>query len=214
MLVFIGVLNAISSYYYISKERDNIQKIAQLINPFLEDLDQLNDLIIESKMYTTNWVHVPNSIEDKAKLDSIQRIKYPLLKAGITEKSKILKESFKNYSNANNIQLIFTDLDELIEVQKAVMQTLASFDDYENPGKKFMAEDIIESQLFPQTQEALSKLNVLTIEIRRNSDELKQSILQDSERRAKILIFFSVSLVLSITSFISIDGFLIFTDIK
>ncbi|MFN5712634.1 MAG: histidine kinase dimerization/phosphoacceptor domain -containing protein [Bacteroidota bacterium] len=198
MLVFIGVLNAISSYYYISKERDNIQKIAQLINPFLEDLDQLNDLIIESKMYTTNWVHVPNSIEDKAKLDSIQRIKYPLLKAGITEKSKILKESFKNYSNANNIQLIFTDLDELIEVQKAVMQTLASFDDYENPGKKFMAEDIIESQLFPQTQEALSKLNVLTIEIRRNSDELKQSILQDSERRAKILIFFSVSLVLSI----------------
>ena len=59
-------------------------------------------------------------------------------------------------------------------------------------------EDIIESQLFPQTQEALSKLNVLTIEIRRNSDGLKQSILKDSERRAKILIFFSVSLVLSI----------------
>ena len=65
MLVFIGVLNAISSYYYISKERDYIQKIAQLINPFLEDLDQLNDLIIESKMYTTNWVHVPNSMKTK-----------------------------------------------------------------------------------------------------------------------------------------------------
>jgi hypothetical protein len=178
-LVFIGVLNAISSYYYISKERVNIQKIAQLINPFLEDLDQLNDLIIESKMYTTNWVHVPNSIEDKAKLDSIQKIKYPLLKADITDKSKILKESFKNYSNTNNIKLIFKDLDELIEVQKEVMQTLASFDDYENPRKKFMAEDIIESQLFPQTQKALSKLNILTNEIRLGSDELKQSILQD-----------------------------------
>jgi hypothetical protein len=32
------------------------------------------------------------------------------------------------------------------------MITLACFDDYENPNKKFKAEDIIETFLFPKTQ--------------------------------------------------------------
>lgn len=198
ILAFIGLLNAVSSYYYISKDRGNIQKITELINPYLEDLDHLNDLFIESKMYTTNWVHVPNSFEDKAKLDSIQRIKYPAIKVAILKKSKILEENFSDYSNLGDIQPIFKDLDTLIKVQQKVMAKLANFDDYEKPGKKFEAEDIIESQLFPQTENALGKLHALTHDIRRSSDLLKQSILKDSQRITNLLIFLSVCLVLFI----------------
>ena len=195
ILIMVVSLNAIINYYYISKDRRNIQKITELINPFLYDLDRLNDLIIESKMYTTNWVHVPNSVEDKAKLDSIQRFTYPKLKKSILTKTEILKHNFSDYSGMSDMDPIFKDLDELIQVQKKIMRTLATFDDYENPNIKFEAEDIIETSLFNKTQNILSKLNIITKEIETKSDQLKLSILQDSHRITNIMIFLSILLI-------------------
>ena len=209
-LIIIVIVNAIFNYYYISKDKKNIEKITELINPYLDDLDRLNKMIVESKMYTTNWVHVPNSVEDKAKLDSIQKYIYPELKTAILSKTKILQVNFSDYSDLPEINPLFKDLDALILVQKKVMKTLSCFDDYENPNKKFEAEDVIESYLFPDTQQLLSKLNFVSLSIKKKSDELKQSVLNDSRRITNILILLSIFLI----AFLIISIYIIIVNIR
>jgi len=195
LLILVVIINAIINIYFINKDRNNIQKITELINPYLNDLNRLNKNIIESKMYTTNWVHVPNSLEDKAKLDSLQKFIYPEIKSSLTDKTKVLKDNFPDYKAIPDIQPIFNDIDKLIQAQKKVMITLACFDDYENPNKKFKAEDIIETFLFPKTQLILSRLTTITNDVEKASDELKQSILNDSKLITNILIFLSLLLI-------------------
>jgi two-component sensor histidine kinase len=195
LLLIIVTINAIVNFYFISKERKNIQKITEQINPYLHNLHQLEELIIESKMYTTNWVHVPNSLEDKAKLDSLQTFMYPIIKTSLLTKTKELQVNFPDYSTIPDIEPLFKEMEQLIIVQKKVMHTLANFDDYENPNKKFEAEDNIESYIFPVTQQLLNDLSLITKEIQLKSDDLKQSILNDSQRLSNIMIFLSILLI-------------------
>jgi len=172
LLIFVVIVNAIINIYFIYKDRNNIEKITEFINPYLNDLNRLNKTIVESKMYTTNWVHVPNSVEDKAKLDSLQKFIYPEIKSNLIAKTKVLKDKFPDYKAIENIEFIFKDLDKLIQAQKKVMITLACFDDYENPNKKFKAEDIIESFLFPKTQLILTRLTIITREVEKSTNDL------------------------------------------
>jgi two-component sensor histidine kinase/methyl-accepting chemotaxis protein len=204
LLIFVVIVNAIINIYFIYKDRNNIEKITEFINPYLNDLNRLNKTIVESKMYTTNWVHVPNSVEDKAKLDSLQKFIYPEIKSNLIAKTKVLKENFPDYKAIENIEFIFKDLDKLIQAQKKVMITLACFDDYENPNKKFKAEDIIESFLFPKTQLILTRLTIITREVEKSTNDLTQSILNDSKRITNILIFLSLLLIIFIVLSIEI----------
>lgn len=198
LLIFVVVVNAIINIYFINKDRNNIQKITELINPYLNDLSRLNKTIVESKMYTINWIYVPNSVEDKAKLDSLHKFIYPKIKSSLISKTKVLQDNFPGYKAIPEIQPIFKDLEKLIQAQKKVMITLASFDDYENPNKKFKAEDIIESFLFPKTELILTKLTTITNDVEKTSYELKQSILKDSKRITNILIILSLLLIVFI----------------
>lgn len=195
LLIFVVIVNAIINIYFINKDRNNIQKITELINPYLNDLNRLNKTIVESKMYTINWIYVPNSIEDKEKLDSLQKFIYPKIKSSLTHKTKVLKFNFPDYNSIPDVQPIFNDIDKLILAQKKVMITLARFDDYENPNKKFKAEDIIETFLFPKSQLILSKLTTITNDIEKTSNELKQSILNDSRKITNVIIFISLLLI-------------------
>lgn len=209
-LILVVIFNALVNYYYISKDRKNVEKITELINPFLNDLDRLNDMIIESKMYTTNWVHVPNSVDDKAKLESIHRVVYPEIKQSILNRVSLLNLNFSGYSDLTDINPIFNDIDELVGIQKKVMKTLASFDDYENPNIKFEAEDILETTLFNNTQVILSNLNLIIKDTEKKSEELKKSILKDSHRITNIIIFLSIVLIL----FIIISVYIIIVNIR
>ena len=210
VLLCIVVFNALINYYYISKDRDNIRKITELISPYIEELDQLNEMIIESKMYATNWVHVPNYNEDKLKLDSIHKIAYPRLKSELIKKTDLLRSNYSELLKSNQLGGIFRDVDSLVLLQNSVMKLLADFDDYENPSKKFKAEDIIESSIFPSTQHILSHLRKISTEIKITSGELKQSILTDSGRITNIMIVLSFALVF----FIAFSIYIIVVNIR
>lgn len=210
LLLLVVILNSIINYRYLAKERENIQKITDIINPYIDNIDQLQELIIKSKMYTTNWVYVQNYLEDKIKLDSLHQFEYPELAISLKKQTNILRRSSRDYSNLDDIEPVLNHFDSLIFLQKRIMKTLDKFDDYENPQKKFEAEDLLESLLFPKTEHVLTELKVINMITGKRSKELKQSIIDDSYRLSNILIVLSFSLI----AFLCLSIYIIIASIR
>jgi len=95
---------------------------------------------------------------------------------------------------------------DLIKVEKDIMSTLVTFDDYENPQKKFKCEELIESEVLPRTQIIMNKLKGLIKRNREQAAALNAEIEQDSSRMTNIMLGASIGLfvfILLAVSFIS-----------
>ena len=97
-IIFIVIVKTGLNIYLTNKQIANIEKISTIINPYIDNLDELSDILIESKMYATNWVHLPNEIDDKKSLDSLHKFRYNQAKHKIA--NYILK--FKDKQNTIN----------------------------------------------------------------------------------------------------------------
>jgi hypothetical protein len=66
-------------------------------------------------------------------------------------------------------------VDTLLNVQKeSIMANLQSFENYEDPLTKLLAEDAIESQIIPRTSDLISRLN--RIAAKQNQVTLKSDV--------------------------------------
>src|SRR3954471_19440033 len=89
VVISISVFNAIYSSVNISRNQDSTSRIMTVDIPSLQKLENMNLLITRSKMYTTNWVYLPNNADDKERLRQLHNVEFPELKKSI---SKLMKE--------------------------------------------------------------------------------------------------------------------------
>lgn len=155
VVIGISVFNAIYSSLNISRNQDVTTKIMTVEIPSLQSLENMNLLVTKAKMYTTNWVYLQGNKEDKEKLKELQAIEYPELKGNILA----LMTLWNDQENADSVQQIFTHFEKLMVYQKQIMSTLVTFDDYEDPMKKFSSEEIIENQILPASTNIITQLN-------------------------------------------------------
>src|SRR5437868_2328103 len=80
VVIGVSVFNAIYSSVKISENQEAANRIMTVDIPSLQKLEEMNLLITKSKMYTTNWLYLPENSEDKDKLRVIQNVEYPELK--------------------------------------------------------------------------------------------------------------------------------------
>src|ERR1700745_3668645 len=125
LVIFIVLVNVIFNYYIIQKNKATIQQMTEVINPYIASLEELNLLVTESKMYATNWVYLQNSIEDKKSLDSLHKFHHPQVK----ERLSSFFDKLDKKTDKDSLQYVFKKFEELIEVEKGIMNTLVSFDD-------------------------------------------------------------------------------------
>lgn len=156
-------------------------KITNQYTPSVSALQQLNNLVIRSKMLITNWVNVQIENEDKGKLKILIKDEYPELKKNLNalavEWNKDDKES---------IGTIFTWLDELVANHEYIMSQLNSFDSYENlqkndPGTWLELRNSVEdadSDLNSKTRNILNKLAALIGQQHEQSDLKNVEMLQ------------------------------------
>lgn len=202
LVIGIVVANIGFNYFIIRNNKARIAEMTEVINPYIESLEKFKLIVTESKMYTTNWVYLQNSIEDKVSLDSLHKIQFPALKKKLD--SQLLK--FNNTTDGDSLVDAFIKFYALIKIEKEVMGTLVSFDDYENPQKKFKCEELIESEVLPQTQAIMNKLKGLIKRNREQAAILNAEIQEDSNRMTNIMLGASIGLFVFImiaVSFIS-----------
>jgi len=144
--------------------------------PSLQMLENVNLLAIRSKMYTTNWVYLQSDREDKEKLKSVHESEYPQLKGDLLATMTL----WDNNTQQDTLKSVFKNFDELIVYEKQIMNSLVKFDDYEDPVKKFGAEEILETQILPRSTEIISTLNKVITSRRMQADASHNLMIQSS----------------------------------
>lgn len=152
---------------------------SEIIRPTQDAINEFNLLVTRSKMYATNWVYLQTYEEDKKALRELKTYGYPALK----EKINDLMPLWESDSQKVLMDSAFNMFERMLKDQEdGIMSQLVSFDNYEDPVTKLLAEDVVVNQIIPQSSKIialLSKIQERQQAINEASDEeISQSVKQ------------------------------------
>ena len=174
-LIFVFSINAVVSVITINDSKKTIQETAEIIDPSAKAIEDFLLMTKESKMLITNWVYLQNNQEDKDALKELQNFRYPALKDELQELTMYWSDKEKQI-----IDSVFTNFDELIEIEQEIMTTLISFEDYEDPMLKLVGANIVEDEVLPSISELEKQLSTLSEIKQAQADEAQASIISAS----------------------------------
>lgn len=177
VVIGISVFNAIYSSLNISRNQKITTKITTVEFPSLNAIEDMSQLVTRSKMYATNWVYLQGNREDRERLKTLQETEYPRQKRDIQQ----LMTKWSEKGAADTMNLIFQEFEKLIVFQKEMMSTLVTFEDYEDPMKKFSAEEMLESRIIPSASAIIASLDRLT-SIKNQTAEQHHVLMTNSSR--------------------------------
>ncbi len=149
------MINAIMTNIILRNNNRLSDSISKELNPSLKALDDFKMMLLESKMYTTNWVFLRYKEGDKRQLKKLHNRDYAALKSRINSYSN--PETSK--AGIDGMQKVFAEFEELIEIEKKIMLSLQAFKDYDNPVVKLEAERKVEDDILPRTGALMNSLN-------------------------------------------------------
>ncbi|UXP30794.1 methyl-accepting chemotaxis protein [Reichenbachiella agarivorans] len=175
VLILVIVFNVIYTSLTLSTSINVLNTISQDVNPTLKTLGDFNQLIKDAKAYSTNWVYISTYEKDKEKLQEIHNTVYP------EQKTKILSmiDQLELEEERMEITSIIDSFDAILTDQKTIMETLQSALDYEDPMMVFICEDLIESNIIPQSDELIDRLDA-TIKIKNEQSDMLKETMQSS----------------------------------
>ncbi len=183
----------------LNSSRDINDKITNQYTPSVSALQQLNNLVIRSKMLIANWVNVQTENDDKGKLKILIKEEYP----GLKKTLNALAQEW-NKDDKESIGSIFNLQDELVANYEYIMSQLNSFDSYENlkkndPGTWLELKNSVEdadSDLNIKTKSILDKLSALIAQQREQSDLKNIEMLQSFSFLKKVVQGLGIMLLL------------------
>jgi PAS domain S-box-containing protein len=154
LLVSLFIINAIITFISIDYNKKLSKHIAEVIDPSLQSMEKLHDMMVQSKMYTTNWIFLRANQDDKNALVKIHSTDYPLLKL---ELEKCVAD-WVNKNWVDSLQNVMSGFEELEILEKNIAGSLNKFEDYDDPVIKFGAEEMLENIVLPRTTELMTSL--------------------------------------------------------
>jgi hypothetical protein len=122
--------------------------------PSHEAVQEFTMLTVKSKVLITSWVYLQTLQEEKTTLRTLHNADYPFLQKRI----KTLMLSWDN-GLQEDMDLVFVKFDSLLMLQQqGVMANLMTYENYEDPVVKFMAENALESEIIPLANEIIVQL--------------------------------------------------------
>lgn len=155
ILIVLFVANA-SIIFLTGNKIDNVVKTSsESIRPSKDAINEFILMVTQSKMLITNWVYLQTNSDDKQALRQIKDFDYPALKEKITKLMPAWQDSQRVMMDT-----VFHKFDGMLKLaEENVINKLVSFENYEDPLTKLLAEDAIESQIIPQSAEMIKKLD-------------------------------------------------------
>src|SRR5579863_3612735 len=83
LFVALFVLNGLITIIILNDNKRSAERLSGVIDPSLQGMDDFKKVMLESKMYITNWVFLRYSQDDKDHLVKLQATDYPQLRARI-----------------------------------------------------------------------------------------------------------------------------------
>ncbi|MBI2967577.1 MAG: SpoIIE family protein phosphatase [Bacteroidetes bacterium] len=194
VVIFIALFNAVFAFFIMNQNKQRITRVINVINPYTQLLESFNLMVTESKMYSTNWVYLLRSIEDKKQLRILHDNRYPALKKELLSHMLLVDKK----QDMDTLLFIFDRFEKLLEKEWEIMTTLLSYDDYQNPLKKFTSEDIVESEVLPRTDSIKTVLDRLIRVNRQESEVMRNGMIDSFNRLITSVIAISVGMLVMI----------------
>jgi PAS domain S-box-containing protein len=157
LLVCLFVLNGIVTVHTINNNKKLSVHLSGVIEPSLQAMKDLEDMLVASKMYTTNWVFLRFSQEDKKLLKRLHDSGY----AAIKTKLNSLSSQWKNKNNVDSLNSVLAGFEKLLAIEKSIMSSLKEFRDYDDPVIKLEAERKVEEEILPRTTALINSLQAI-----------------------------------------------------
>jgi signal transduction histidine kinase/CheY-like chemotaxis protein len=201
IVIAIALVNAVISTYTIKQSQNITSEIVNNTNPSLDALSKMNLLVTKSRMLITNWVYLPYNNADKDSLRSLNNNEYTVLRARLFA----LMSSWDDKAQSKQVQNLFFRYDEIVAHQTKIMRQLNTFEDYQDPVKKFAAEDILEREIIPMSEELTHTLSTLL------QSQTKAALIKQDEMlyRFNTLVILVLGIALLIIGSILFAGFVI-----
>jgi PAS domain S-box-containing protein len=185
---------------------DNVVRGSKdIYRPSKDAINEFILLVTRSRMLVTNWVYLQTNSEDKTALRQLQDSDYPALR-------KRIENLARNWDSEQRLRMdtVFNYFDSLVNIEReSIMANLQSFENYEDPTIKFMAENSIESEVIPLTNELISRLTIIAKmqgEVTEKSDQAVIDAINTLKTLTLILggIFLAVAIISAIYLVLSI----------
>jgi signal transduction histidine kinase/CheY-like chemotaxis protein len=148
VVIAIAIVNAVFSTYTIKKSHNITSELVNNTNPSLNSISRFNLLVTRSRMLATNWVYLPNNQSDKDSLKQLNNYSYIELRGRL----KGLMTHWQDTAHAAKMDRIFKEYDILTGYHSQIMRQLITFEDYQDPVKRFAAEEILEREIIPRSE--------------------------------------------------------------
>lgn len=158
VLIVAYLVGASLAFYQSARSKALTEKVFANTQPSLSELENLNQLITESKMYSTNWIFLPAKSVEKRRLKDLHGHHIPKSKKNL----RALSLQWKT-SDRDMLDSICNQLDTLILEQKKIMNDLVAFSDYEDPFIRANAEYNLEEFVLPLSERILADVQVLLV---------------------------------------------------
>jgi PAS domain S-box-containing protein len=160
ILIVLFIINGVIIFRKGNVIDNVVNSSSQVYRPSQDAIKDFILMVTRSKMLVTNWVYLQTNQEDKNALKLLQDNEYPSLQEKITK----LMTTWDSDSQRRHMDTVFLKFDTLLTVQKeSIMANLQSFEHYEDPLTKLLAEDAVESQVIPRTTDLINRLNRIAI---------------------------------------------------
>ncbi len=199
LLVFFFLVNGIITVTILDKNKILSSQIATVIDPATQTIIEFNQIIIESKMLSTNWVFIRSNKEDKDALLKLHAVRYPKIKAKLHYLAPKLFDKQVN----DSLKIVFNKFENLIKVQKVIISRLSSFENYDDAFTRMEMEMKVEDEIIPQTNSILKAMKYVTSEEQTIRLAANNKLEQSSATLRKILLSLAL-IVIAIGTLFSI----------
>src|ERR1700722_11947446 len=77
LLVILFAVNGAASIITLHNNKKLSENVSNVIDPSLQSMEDFEDILVQSKMYTTNWVFLRSNQQDRDALTKLHAIDYP-----------------------------------------------------------------------------------------------------------------------------------------
>jgi len=155
LFVALFVINGVITVITLNSNKRSAERLSGVIDPSLQAMEDFKKMLLESKMYITNWVFLRYSQDDKEHLKKLHASDFAELKTRLDA----CAGQWKSVDWVDSLHKIYTGFNRLLFIERTIMSSLKEFKDYDDPVIKLEAEREVEDEILPRTAALINDLN-------------------------------------------------------
>src|SRR5579859_334604 len=183
LFVAMFMINGAITIITLNNNKRSSNILSRVIDPSLQAMDDFKKIMLESKMYITNWVFLRYSQEDKEHLKKLHASDYGELKARLDAYAG----QWKSVDWVDSLHKIYSGFNRLLGIERNIMHSLKEFKDYDDPVIKLEAEREVEDEVLPRTASLINDLDRI-ISFGQSIREKENAKLERSSMLLRVLI--------------------------